>query len=342
MNMKKSLSALLSLGLLAALIQTAVGQPGRGGFPGGGRGGFPGGGPGFGGGGPGGLQGQTDGMTGLDEQQQQLFQQNLQKSADKLRGLEERLRAAQQELLQATLAATFDEKVVQGKAEAVAATQVEMTMLRAKALATVAQTMPPDERQQFADSPGAATLLSGGNPGRGPGGGPAGGFAGGGPGAFGGGPGGFGGGQGFAGGGMAGPGDPQGQLLQQALQKESGTLRNLEAKLRVAQQELLQATVAPSYDEKTVQGKAEAVGAIQVQMTMVRAKALAAVAQTMTPEARQQMVSSPSASQLLSGGTANTGGGARGIPGNGRGGGFPGGGRGDFPGGGGATTPKER
>jgi uncharacterized membrane protein len=118
-------------------------------------------------------------MMGLDDQQRQLFQQALQKENDKLRGLEGKLRTAQKDLLETTLASTYDEKAVRGKAEALAAIQVEITTVRAKALATVVPTLKPEQKQQVIESPFGVMLLNGG-----PGGGRP-------PGAQGGGPDGF-------------------------------------------------------------------------------------------------------------------------------------------------------
>lgn len=153
-------------------------------------------------------------MMGPDNEVRQLFQQALQKDSDQLRGLDEKLRAAQKELLGTVLATNYDEKAAHVKAEAVSKIQTELTLLRAKALASVVPNLNPEQRQQLAESPFASMMLNGGGPGmmggRGfPGGhGPGGmGFPGGGPG----GPG-FGGG-GFPGGGAPGdrgPGGPGG------------------------------------------------------------------------------------------------------------------------------------
>ncbi len=180
--MKHKWTALLAAGALSMLMALAADQPAappgndgggpRGGPPGG-RGNFPG--RGFG------------GMMVLDDQQRQLFEETLQKENDKLRGLEGKLRTAQKDLLEATLASSYDEKAVRGKAEAVAAIQVEITTLRAKALATVVPTLKPEQKAQMIQSPSGVMLLNGGfgggrQPGfqgGGPGGPPGGGFPGG-------------------------------------------------------------------------------------------------------------------------------------------------------------------
>lgn len=127
----------------------------------------------------------------LDDQQRQLYQEAVQKDTDKLRALDEKLRVAQKELVEAVLSSSYDEKVVQTKAEAVAKIQVEITMLRAAALATVAPTLKPEQKQQLVESRFAIMMLSAG-----------------GTGGFGGGPGGFGGGTTGFGGGFRGQGGP--------------------------------------------------------------------------------------------------------------------------------------
>ncbi len=134
MKLTKSFLTLIAVGVLSTVV--AVAQPAQGG---GGRGGF-----------------------GLDEQQRTLFREALQKDSDKIRALDEKLRVAQKELVDAVLAATYDEKVVKEKAEAVAKIQVEMTMLRSKALATVAPTLKPEQKQEIAQSRFAIMMLSGG------------------------------------------------------------------------------------------------------------------------------------------------------------------------------------
>ena len=121
-------------------------------------------------------------MMGLDDQQRQAFQEALQKNNEKLRSLETKLRTAQKEVLTATLAEKYDEKTVRDKVEAAAKIQSEITLLRAAALATVAPTLKPDQKQQILESPGGALLLNAGFPGGpgGPRGGGPGGFPGGG------------------------------------------------------------------------------------------------------------------------------------------------------------------
>ncbi len=108
-------------------------------------------------------------MPGLDERQRQMFQEAMQKEGGKLRGLEEKMRAAQKEFLQASLNSPYDEKVARTKAEAMAAIQVEMNLVRAAALAAVASDLKPEQKQQITESPFGMAILN-------PGGGPRGGF----------------------------------------------------------------------------------------------------------------------------------------------------------------------
>jgi len=128
-------------------------------------------------------------MATLDDQQRTLLREALQKEQDPLRVLEEKLRVAQKELMQAVLAEKYEDTVVREKAEAVAKIEVEITMLRGKALATVAPTLKPEQKESMINSPFGTMMLRGG---------------------FGGG--GFGGG-GFTGGGQGGPGGQAGPVV---------------------------------------------------------------------------------------------------------------------------------
>jgi len=111
----------------------------------------------------GGFQGRGGGgFAMLDEQQRTLLREALQKEQDALRALEEKLRAAQKELMQAVLAEKYDEAVVRQKAEAAARIEVEMTLLRARALATVAPTLKTEQKETLINSPFGATMLRGG------------------------------------------------------------------------------------------------------------------------------------------------------------------------------------
>jgi len=133
----------------------------------------------------------------LDDQQRQLLQEANQVSSDEVRKLNDKLLEAQKELVKVVVAEKYDEKVVREKAEAVAKIQTEITMLRAKAFATVSPTLKPEQREQLESNIRIAiAMITGGFGGGGPGGnfavagGPGGGFGGGGRGNFGGGPGG--------------------------------------------------------------------------------------------------------------------------------------------------------
>ncbi len=125
--------------------------------------------------------------------------------------------------------------------------------------------------------------------------------------------------------------DKQQQLLMEAMQTNAADINALQEKLRIAQQELVKAVLAEKYDEQVVRQKAEAVAKLQVEMTMLRAKAISAVTPTLTVEQKQDLENSPFVSFMLtSGGFGGRGGfGAAGAAG-GRGGFAPGGGPGGF------------
>jgi Spy/CpxP family protein refolding chaperone len=112
-------------------------------------------------------------MMGLDEQQRQVYQEAMQKSGDDIRQLNEKLRAAQKELMQAVLAEKYDEKTVRAKAEAASKIQTDITLLRAKALSSVAPTLKPEQKEQL-ENRGAMMLMGGFAGGGGFGGGPGG------------------------------------------------------------------------------------------------------------------------------------------------------------------------
>jgi Spy/CpxP family protein refolding chaperone len=151
----------------------------------------------------------------LDDKQRELLQEANQVSSDEVRKLNDKLLEAQKELVKVVIADKYDEKIVREKAEAVSKIQTELTMLRAKAFATVAPTLKPEQRDQLEGNVriGIAMIMGGGGFGGGSGGnftiatGGAGGrnFGGGGPAGFD--PNG-GGGRGFNGGGGLNGGDP--------------------------------------------------------------------------------------------------------------------------------------
>ena len=101
------------------------------------------------------------GGVNLDDKQRELLREAMQQDSDELRKLAEKLRAAQKELMQAVLAEKYDEKVVREKAEAVARIQTDMTVLRAKAVATLAPTLKPEQREQLETSPLGVSLITG-------------------------------------------------------------------------------------------------------------------------------------------------------------------------------------
>ena len=133
----RAAAVLMAVGVMGAFALTASAQaPGGGGFQA--RGGL------------------------LDDQQQSVYREALQKESEALKSLDEKLRAAQKELVAATLAEKYDEKVVREKAEAVAKIQVEITVLRARALATVAPTLKADQKENLLTSRFTIMMLNGG------------------------------------------------------------------------------------------------------------------------------------------------------------------------------------
>ena len=109
-------------------------------------------------------------------------------------------------------------------------------------------------------------------------------------------------------GGMGGMGgginldDKQRELYREAAQKDSDALRKLDEKLRAAQKELMQAILAENYDEKIVREKADTMGKIQTEITLLRGKAFSTVAPTLKAEQREQLETSRSAILMLSSG----------------------------------------
>ena len=101
------------------------------------------------------------GGLNLDEKQNALLREAMQADSDELRKLAEKLQAAQKDLVKAIVAEKYDEKVVREKADAVAKIQTEITVLRAKAFATVSPTLKPEQREQIENSRGAVGFITG-------------------------------------------------------------------------------------------------------------------------------------------------------------------------------------
>lgn len=120
-------------------------------------------------------------------------------------------------------------------------------------------------------------------------------------------------------GGGLGLDEKQMELLREASQADAGEIRKLDERLRAAQKELVQAVVAEKYDENTVRQKADAVAKIQTEITMLRAKQVAAVVPTLKPEQREQWENSSVALGWLMRAGGNFGGGPGGNPGFARG-----------------------
>jgi Spy/CpxP family protein refolding chaperone len=106
-------------------------------------------------------RGNFGGGINLDDKQRELLREAMQQDNDELRKLAEKLRAAQKELMQAVLAEKYEEKIVREKAELVARIQTDMTLLRARAVATLAPTLKPEQREQLESSPLGVSLITG-------------------------------------------------------------------------------------------------------------------------------------------------------------------------------------
>lgn len=116
-------------------------------------------------------RGNFTGGINLDDKQRELLREAMQQDNEEIRKLSEKLRMAQKELMQAILAEKYDEKIVREKAEAVARIQTDMTLLRAKSVATLAPTLKPEQREQLENSPLGVAMITGAGMGFGAGGG---------------------------------------------------------------------------------------------------------------------------------------------------------------------------
>ncbi len=101
------------------------------------------------------------GGLNLDEKQNELLREAMRADSDELRKLAEKLQAAQKELVKTIVAEKYDEKIVREKAEAVTKIQTEITVLRAKSLATVSPTLKPEQREQIENSRAAVGFITG-------------------------------------------------------------------------------------------------------------------------------------------------------------------------------------
>lgn len=96
--------------------------------------------------------------------------------------------------------------------------------------------------------------------------------------------------------------EKQREVMREAMQNHREELARLGERLRQAQRELAEALLAENQNQATIRQKAEAVAKAEVELTMVRAKVIAAVAPTLRPEQRQQFIENPMALNMLMGG----------------------------------------
>lgn len=101
------------------------------------------------------------GFPTLTEKQRELLREATQKDSEQLRGLEEKLRGVQKDLVKASLAEKYDEQAVRQKADAAAKLQADIIALRAKSFSAIAPTLTPEQREQFENSPFAASMIMG-------------------------------------------------------------------------------------------------------------------------------------------------------------------------------------
>lgn len=96
--------------------------------------------------------------------------------------------------------------------------------------------------------------------------------------------------------------EKQREVLREAVQNHREELGRLNERLRQAQRELAEAMLAEKQDQALIRQKAEAVAKAEVELTLVRAQVIAAVAPTLRPEQRQQFLENPFALNMLTGG----------------------------------------
>lgn len=99
--------------------------------------------------------------------------------------------------------------------------------------------------------------------------------------------------------------EKQRTLLRESMQSHRDELRQLDEKMQAAQKQLMEAVLADKQDSAVIREKAEALAKVQVEQTVLRAKIVAVVVPTLTPEQREQIENSPMAMMLLGGGVSN-------------------------------------
>jgi Spy/CpxP family protein refolding chaperone len=101
--------------------------------------------------------------------------------------------------------------------------------------------------------------------------------------------------------------------MGEAMQSLRTDLAPLNEKLAAAQKEALKAALAKNPDEKTIRAKIEAVNKIQVDIGMLRLKAMKGLIGTLTEEQKTQMDTRPGGAyqMFMGGGMGAMGGGAR-------------------------------
>jgi Spy/CpxP family protein refolding chaperone len=89
--------------------------------------------------------------------------------------------------------------------------------------------------------------------------------------------------------------EEQRDSLRTAMEKQREKGRELEEKLRDARRELLTAAFTDKFDEQVVRDKAMAVAKIEVEQTVIRAKAVSEISPALSAEQLEQLRNPPSA-----------------------------------------------
>jgi Spy/CpxP family protein refolding chaperone len=96
--------------------------------------------------------------------------------------------------------------------------------------------------------------------------------------------------------------DAQRDLLRESSQSHAEALRKLSEQLRAAEKELTAAILAEKQDEKAVREKADALAKLEADLTVLRARIVAPVVPTLTPEQREQIENSPMVLRMIGAG----------------------------------------
>jgi Spy/CpxP family protein refolding chaperone len=91
----------------------------------------------------------------------------------------------------------------------------------------------------------------------------------------------------------------QRQAFQEALRQHRPNLARLDGQLRAAMTELVKASLADAYDEKSAREKGDRMAKIQAEIILLRCQALAAVVPTLRPEQRAELLTGRAGTMLV-------------------------------------------